>query len=234
MIKRISIYIGGVIVISIALFVLIVHYFKCEHEKTVKQYKDHAIAQIYPCLYSAIRKEFVIRAYKSGVPYEEWNNMTGLDCEGDYETKTVEVPDTTFQVQIKCGDLNGHIAIKQFIFKGFMPLNLGKLDSIFRRDMQSKEIRVSNVYIEYTDVKKKKTLQIGEKPTEKAYITEFEPIDILKSIGLKAWVVLEEPHFCETVQPNILEIVTLSIILLVILCALILWLIHAIGVKQIS
>ncbi len=230
MVKKIRISIGGVVIIAIVAFVLIHKYIEREHKKHVQLYEENGIAKIYPCLYSAIRDEFYDRAYHSGVQYEEWKQMMGVGCEGGYETKTIEVPDTSIQVRIRCGSLDDHIAIKQFIFKGFMPLNLHNLDSIFRREMEKNGIRLSNVYIEYIDVKKKDTVTIGEKPIKRFYATEFEPIDILKSIGVKVTAAFEMPTFGEVVKPYQWHLIILSFLFVLVLCMLTLWLIYGVRV----
>ncbi len=215
MIKKIVLIgmLGVIIAASIYLFVSI----KDEHKVHAKMYTENAIEQLYPCMYTAIEQEFIIRAYKSEIPYEEWLSI--LKGGNEYEIKTVVVPDTTFQVRIKSGDLTAYLAIKQFIFKGIEPVNLHRLDSLFRREMKVKGIIPKYIRLEYCDIKKNKVLSAYGEIQDKhsAYIMEVLPIDILETVGVKGSVEVVTPTFKDALKADTWLFASLGLVLVVLI-----------------
>ncbi len=199
MIKRIALIAG--IITTIFVGVIVYGSAKNEYKNKVIRYKENALNNILPCIILTKTEEFCHRLYKSGVPYEEWSTMSGMG-KNEYVIKTVETPDTTFQVRIRDDEAWAHEAIKQFIFKGFKPIELKMFDSLFIRNLQSYGIKVGQVFTEYVDIKKNAVIyDSGGSPNKdnwyKAGVIE---LDILNSVGVKCYVEVIMPEFKDTLS----------------------------------
>lgn len=199
MIKRIALIIG--ILATIIAGIVLYNVSKKEHEENVEKYRLDAASNVLPCMVHGIDTEFYRRLYESGVSYKEWLSMEYYHCE-EYEVKTIVTQDTTFQVRIRCGDILDHKRIKQFIFKGFKPIDLKEYNKLFVQDLSRKGFRVKNVFTEYVDIKKDKVIYDSggstSWPSKGSFKSDIIPLDIIESIGVRTCVELVYPQFKET------------------------------------
>lgn len=195
---------------------------KREYKAHLTLYTENIVEQLYPCMFSAITQEFISRAYPSDVSHEEWQSLFGNGRDA-YEIKTIEVPDTTFQIRIKGNDWAAHIAVKQFIFKDFNPLNLYRLDNLFRREMKSKGIIPKSVNLKYIDIKGNRIMSDYGKiqNNHSTYTLEILPIDIMETVGVKGSVEVATPMFKDALKTDTWLFVPLGLVLLVLICLII-------------
>lgn len=154
-------------------------------------------------MYSSYQQELVLeidRAIESAVYVE----MTERNDDGGgfysyrlyageterFIQREIEAVDTTYVVTIDRQDPNANLKIMQFVLKDDIPLNLDRLNQIFQEQLQTSHFPITSTYIEYFDLENNRLLDSNEPDFNLASYTSSSliPIDIMESIGVKAYV----------------------------------------------
>jgi len=157
----------------------------------------------------AIMKELNDRQERSGgsillAPITTPNDTTR------FITKTVRTADTTFLVTFDRQDPHTRNKLIQFLMKEDIPVNVLKLDSLFRLELASARYPDLETCVEYIDLKTGRVLESTPTLDSNSYLSsDLFPIDINDSLGLKAYV--KNPAY------SILRMMTAQLVLSVIL-----------------
>lgn len=105
--------------------------------------------------------------------------------------RTLITEDTTLVIKINKNEPDVDKKILQYAFIKISPININNLNNYFKSILKSKDIFFNDTYIEYYDLKTNKLLD-QNKPTKgfrlSVLSTDTVPLDILKSVGVKAYV----------------------------------------------
>ena len=125
-------------------------------------------------------------------------------------TKTIRMADTTFQVTFDRQDPYFENKLIQSVIKEDLPVDVFKLDSLFRAELASARYPDLETCVEYIDLKTDRILESSSTPDPDSYLSaDLFPIDINDSLGLRAYV--KNPAY------SILEMMMLQLVLSVIL-----------------
>lgn len=106
-----------------------------------------------------------------------------------YFTKTVRTIDTTFHITFDRHDPFSESKFIQFMNKDELPLDVQRLDSLFRLELVGYHFPLGNTEISYIDLKKNTVLastSVSSIPFIGWITTEIIPIDIFDTIGIQA------------------------------------------------
>ena len=107
-----------------------------------------------------------------------------------YFTKKIKLIDTTFNVIFDRHDPYNSVKLSQFILKDHMPLNIGMLDSIFKKELSNRGVTEASTYIEYIDLETNEVLghsQNGQS-TDDYTASKLNVIDIFNTLGIKGYI----------------------------------------------
>ncbi len=170
---------------------------------------------INECLQQSISEELIMRRSDLGENIHVW--YTPYTDTSPFVIKTIRTEDTTFQVQIEKNDLTAMPRIRQYMFKSFLPLNVNRLDSLLKLNMAKNSISFKGSYIEYCDLKKKSV--ISDNKPAKAYDWNIQldtiPLDILNTIGVKAYASVPFPAILKAETSRIAWLVAFVLLVLI-------------------
>ncbi len=169
------------------------------------------------CLEAAIAEELRIRLISLGnnlergyIPYSDTSTFV---------KKTIQTGDTVFDILINKNDPSVMSKVDQYILNDFLPVNVDKLDILFRRCMFEHSLNTNDCFIEFWDLKKKRLIADDAPTSSREGYTEsgIVALDILDSIGIKAYT--DIPLFA-VMQPFTMRLVILALLTLAELCCL--------------
>jgi len=117
------------------------------------------------------------------------NNLSVPNDTSRFFNKKVITEDTIYVFTIDKYDPYAKEKILQFLIKDESPVNLKKLDSLFRKELRER-YPIQNTYFDYLDLKTKKLID-SNKPksiSSKYLSTDTIPLDIISSIGIIGYV----------------------------------------------
>ena len=135
--------------------------------------------------------------------------ITTPDDTTRFISKTVRTADTTFLVTFDRQDPYSRNKVIQFLIKEDLPVNVFKLDNLFRAELASVRYPDLETCVEYIDLKTGRIVESNSTPSDSYLSTDLFPIDINDSLGLRAYV--KNPAY------SILEMMMLQLVLSVIL-----------------
>ncbi|MDR1368687.1 MAG: HAMP domain-containing histidine kinase [Dysgonamonadaceae bacterium] len=139
--------------------------------------------------------------------------FTSEDYQRGYIKKKITTQDSTLYVNIDPRDPDADRKIIQFILKDEEKINLRLLDSIFVSELKKHHFQINASYVEYHDLKNNKLLE-SSKP-DRWYCfscsTDMTPIDILSTLGVRAFVSSGLPAF---LKQMLLQLI-LSVLLII-------------------
>lgn len=152
-------------------------------------YKSQFSISVNESIETAILKEVSNRHQQLGgtIAYAPLTNS--LDT-ARYITKTIQSQDTSFKVIQDRFDPYTDLKLIQFLLKDDLPVNLVKLDSLFRTELNLRGFPSSETYVEYTDLKNKQIIGSSYKKVQSAnsfISSKTITIDIFKTLGIKAY-----------------------------------------------
>ncbi|MDD4921196.1 MAG: HAMP domain-containing sensor histidine kinase [Bacteroidales bacterium] len=106
-------------------------------------------------------------------------------------TRRIQTEDTTFVVEVDKNDQNVNSKIVQYLIHKDHPLNVNKLNVYLQHLLVDKGFSINNSYIEYFDLKTGKIIYHNKPKGIVPFLTistDTIPIDILNTIGIKAYV----------------------------------------------
>jgi len=154
-----------------------------------KTYRSQFSFAVEESIETAILKEVSSRHQQLGGTIVYAPLANSLDT-ARYITKTIRSQDTSFKVTQDRFDPYSDLKLVQFLLKDDLPVNLKKLDSLFRTELNLRGFSRLDTYIEYTDLKKKQIIVSSYKKAQSlnSYISsKMIPIDIFKTLGIKAY-----------------------------------------------
>ncbi|PRD46117.1 sensor histidine kinase [Sphingobacterium haloxyli] len=174
--------------------------------RLVTQVKDEA-------LQNAILREYTYRHEKMGGTIVSSPRFLESDT-SRYITKTIQLIDTSFQVQFDRYDPYGDVKLSQFILKDHLPVNVFMLDSIFNQEFSLSGITAASTYIEYIDVKNNKVLQRSNDKNKPGEYTASELIiiDIFDTLGIKGYIQISTSAIVKTMTFQLILTALLIII----------------------
>ncbi|PRD56770.1 sensor histidine kinase [Sphingobacterium gobiense] len=174
--------------------------------RLVTQVKDEA-------LQNAILREYTYRHEKMGGTIVSSPRFRGSDT-SRYITKTIQLIDTSFQVQFDRYDPYSDVKVSQFILKDHLPVNVIMLDSIFNQEFSLSGITAASTYIEYIDVKNNKVLQRSNDKNKPGEYTASELIiiDIFDTLGVKGYIQISTSAIVKTMTFQLILTALLIII----------------------
>lgn len=116
-------------------------------------------------------------------------NISNPNDTSRYFTKRVRTEDSTYIFTIDKHDPNTMNKIIQFVLQKDLPINLEKLNILFKKELSSR-YPIQNTYFDYLDLKTKKLIATN-KPTDISsnYLaTDTIPLDIISSIGIIGYI----------------------------------------------
>jgi len=136
----------------------------------------------------ATMKEFNDRYEQSG----GWIALAPITFSTDtsrFITKTVRTKDSTFQVTLDRYDPHSTTKLVQFLKKDNLPVNVHKLDSLFRIELTNRRYPNLDTYVEYLGLTAMQILDRSSTPDSSPYLSsELFTLDIANSIGVKGYV----------------------------------------------
>ncbi len=174
------------------------------------------------CLVQAADAELRIRLVSLGENYEI--RHTPYTDTATFHNQTIKTQDTIFDVRINKNDPTARSTVEQYILNGFLPVNVDKLDVLFRRCMKEHSLNVTDSYIEHIDLKKNRVVN-HDAPKEKpsGYMeSKIIALDIINTVGIKAYV---DIPLLAVLEPFAFRLTVLSILNLLEACCLI-WLLR--------
>lgn len=143
---------------------------------------------------SAIMSEYAYRNELSGGWVKFGPHLLGQNDTTRYITKTIRSIDTTYTITIDRYDGYSIQKITQFLLKDDYPININKVDSLFRKSLQLEYPQINNTYIDYIDLEKDDLISTNRSKKEGRYIeSDLYVLDITNSIAVKAYV--ENPFY---------------------------------------
>lgn len=117
------------------------------------------------------------------------NNLSSPNDTSRYFTKEVKTEDTTYTFTIDKNDPYINQKIVQFVLKDGLPVNLEKLNRIFKKEL-SERYTIKNTYFDYLDLKKNKTIKSNKPkhPSSNYLQTDTIKLDIISSIGVIGYI----------------------------------------------
>jgi two-component system phosphate regulon sensor histidine kinase PhoR len=114
-----------------------------------------------------------------------------IEKTGDSIERKIQTQDTTISVKINQRDPYIEDKIIQFCLLKYFPIKIDILNEYLQSYIKGRGFQIKDSYIEYFDLKSKKLL--SQNKPEKWYTiavikTDTVPIDIIKSVGVKAYV----------------------------------------------
>lgn len=173
-------------------------------------HQSELLTSINKSIETAIKKELSDRNEQLG----GWIGFAPLTDSRDttrFITKTVRSIDTSFQVTLDRFDPNSTDKLIQFLIKDDLPVNVYKLDSLFRIELINERYPNLNTRIDYIDLKSDYVLssRVDYSLSESYLSSELFYIDIFNNYGVKAYV--QNPTF------SILRLMIFQLILSIIL-----------------
>lgn len=112
--------------------------------------------------------------------------------ENEIVKQTIQTEDTTLVIEVNKNDPNIEFQILQFFFKKEHPIDIDRVNHYFKSRLKKRGYEYRDTYIDYYDLTSKKI--IGKSNSEKirsysAISTDTVALDVIKSIGVKAYVV---------------------------------------------
>ncbi|GHT71274.1 hypothetical protein FACS189455_2680 [Bacteroidia bacterium] len=146
----------------------------------------------------AVDMELSDRSNKlGGISYFSITGHTPEDYQHGFIKKKITTHDSTFYVNIDPRDPNATGKIIQLILKDEEKINLRLLDSIFVSELKKHHFQINASYVEYHDLKNNQLLE-SNKPDRWYHFscsTDIIPVDILQTIGVRAFVSSGLPVF---------------------------------------
>ncbi len=145
--------------------------------------------------------------------------------ENRFVHRTITTEDTTFVVEVDRYDPHSTMKIMLYGLKDDMPINVNRIDTIFRESLSTK-FPIENTKIEYIDLVNNSLIEASRTTKELSSFIESEifPIDIMDSTGMKAYV--ESPTY--VILKNMIFQLIWSVILISIGTICILYLLQSI------
>ena len=157
-------------------------------------YQQEMFYGLNDCLDKAIHMELANRMNEMKYPITVRFAPSDPIKRGENEIvkQTIQTEDTTMVVEVNKNDPNVENQIIQFFLKEDQPINIDKVNELFKSALKKRNYEYRDTYIDSYDLKAKKT--IGRSKSEKvrslsAICTDTVALDVTKSIGLKAFVV---------------------------------------------
>ncbi|SEK19727.1 sensor histidine kinase [Parapedobacter koreensis] len=153
-----------------------------------RAYRSQVEISINKSIETSILREASSRHEQKG-GYIAYVPLTDAKDTARYITKTLQSQDTSFQVTLDRYDPNSEKKLIQFLLRDILPVNVVSLDSIFREELQSNALPLTETAVEYIDLKTNKVLDHSYKGKRNIEMisTELIPIDIFNTIGIKAY-----------------------------------------------
>lgn len=126
--------------------------------------------------------------------YEEFGGLiafTPLSNDSNrYIQKTLRTNDTTLEVKIDRLDPHYLLRVSQLVLKDINPLDVVRLDSLFRLELSKGKFEIEDTYVDLYDLRNHKLICTSkEKHDFNAYIaSDLYTIDIINSMGVIAYV----------------------------------------------
>lgn len=180
--------------------------------------RENWVMQIDQALVSAIYTECAMRIESNSeslfIRYYSGKNDTARII-----TRTLMTEDTTVLIKYNKYDPIADFKIAQFVFKNEKPLNLEMVDSLFKQNLLDKGVPVKETTIEYIDISQDTLISMYNSPLVGAsvYITGIVPIDILDSVGVRAYAHIP---FWNLLWKMLFQLALTAILLLVSGCCL--------------
>jgi len=117
------------------------------------------------------------------------NNISNPNDTARYFTKKVKTENSTYTFTIDKNDPYINQKIVQFVLKDELPVNLEKLNSIFRKEL-SKKYAIKNTYFDYFDLTTHKLIKSNkpENASSNYLQTDTIKMDIISSIGVIGYI----------------------------------------------
>lgn len=135
-----------------------------------------------------------------------------------YIRKKITSADTVFWVNIDRYDKYSTLKLAQFLIKDLLPIDIAKLDTLFRQEIGNSRYQIGNTYVEYIDLKDNRIIRSDKpKSLSGSYVSTREiPIDINNSQGVRAYA--EVPSNAILRDMTIQLILSGSLILITLCC----------------
>lgn len=175
--------------------------------------RDNWIEQIDQSLEYAINTEGAVRTKYRSEPFSI-HYYPGKKDTAQIIKRTLRTEDTTVLIKYDKHDPTMSLKIIQFVFKNEDPLKPKDVDSLLVKNLLEKGYPVGKTAIEYIDIKHDTIISAYNTPPSRAgvYVTNTIPIDILDSVGVKAYV---EIPFSGLLLKMIFQIILTALLLAV-------------------
>lgn len=155
-------------------------------------YQQELVIAVDACLEKAIYMEVAERMNISEGPFIfRHKTLNPNQDTSKFIVREIQTEDTTFTVEVARDDQNTDYKIIQFLFKNDNPISITKLNRYINQLLVEKGFSINASYIEYFDLKTHKVIQQNRPKDILPFVTistKIVPIDVLNTIGVKAFV----------------------------------------------